>query len=91
VIERKALRVEVEVAEKQAVARWRRKAPKRWLWTALNLAIGLNVNAPTGVRKVRKSPLRASLAECLQAAVGMRREFQVARDLSKWPTRQASC
>src|SRR5437762_8379206 len=47
---------------------------------ALNLAIGINVNAPTGI--VESSdipPFTQSLAECLQTAVGLRPEFQVAR------------
>ncbi len=48
---------------------------------ALNLAIGLNVNAPTGVQEVSDTPpFMQSLAECLQTAVGLRREFQVARE-----------
>ncbi len=47
---------------------------------ALNLAIGLNVNAPTGVHESSDvAPFMQSLAECLQTAVGLRREFQVAR------------
>src|SRR5262249_28750915 len=47
---------------------------------ALNLAIGLNVNAATGVVEASDTPSFArSLAECLQTAVGQRREFQVAR------------
>jgi len=47
---------------------------------ALNLAIGLNVNAPTGVMETSDlPPFHQSLVECLQTAVGMRREFQVAR------------
>jgi outer membrane protein TolC len=47
---------------------------------ALNLAIGLNVNAPTDVRESSDIPIFAqSLTECLQIAVGQRREFQVAR------------
>jgi outer membrane protein TolC len=40
----------------------------------------LNVNAPTGVVEAADTPPFAqSLAECLQTAVGLRREFQVAR------------
>src|SRR4029077_6447174 len=47
---------------------------------ALNLAIGLNVNAQTGVVETSDvPPFTQSLAECLQTAVGLRREFQVAR------------
>ena len=48
---------------------------------ALNLAIGLNVNARTGVQESSDiPPFKQSLAECLQTAVGQRREFQVARE-----------
>jgi outer membrane protein TolC len=47
---------------------------------ALNLAIGLNVNAPTRVEDTSDVPLfHLSLADCLQTAVSERREFQVAR------------
>jgi outer membrane protein len=47
---------------------------------ALNLAIGLNVSAATGVVDTGDiPPFTLSLAECLQAAVTGRREFQVAR------------
>ena len=42
---------------------------------ALNSAIGLNVNAPTGVVETSDAPpFTQSLAECLQTAVGLRRE-----------------
>jgi outer membrane protein len=48
--------------------------------SALNLAIGLNVSAPTGVVDKEDIPqFTQSLAECLQTAVGGRREFRVAR------------
>ena len=47
---------------------------------ALNLAIGLNASAPTGVVDTTDvPPFPLGLAECLQAAVGGRRELQVAR------------
>jgi outer membrane protein TolC len=47
---------------------------------ALNLAIGLNVSAATGVVDTGDVPsFTWGLAECLQTAVGGRREFQVAR------------
>lgn len=47
---------------------------------ALNLAIGLNVSAATGVVDTREiPPLTEELADCLRAAVSSRREFQVAR------------
>jgi outer membrane protein len=48
---------------------------------ALNLAIGLNVSAPTQVADVgpgEPPPFRKTLAECLEEAVGQRREFAVA-------------
>jgi outer membrane protein TolC len=47
---------------------------------ALNLAIGLNVSAPTQVADVGpgEPPFRKTLAECLEEAVGQRREFAVA-------------
>ena len=48
---------------------------------ALNLAIGLNVSAPTTVVDTADvPPFALSLSDCLQAAVGGRREFQVARE-----------
>jgi outer membrane protein TolC len=48
---------------------------------ALNLAVGLNVNAPTRVVDTEDvPPLTRGLADCLQAAVGGRRELQVARE-----------
>jgi outer membrane protein len=47
---------------------------------ALNLAIGLNINVPTCLDEhLTVPPFPQSLAECLQTAVGQRREFQVAR------------
>lgn len=47
---------------------------------ALNLAIGLNVSAATGVMDTTETPpLTEELADCLRAAVGNRREFRVAR------------
>jgi HAE1 family hydrophobic/amphiphilic exporter-1 len=46
----------------------------------LNLAIGLNVNAPTDVLDTTDIPtVDTGLADCLQVAVGSRREFRVAR------------
>jgi outer membrane protein TolC len=46
----------------------------------LNLAIGINVSAATGVVDTAGvPPFGPSLADCLQTAVGARREFQVAR------------
>jgi hypothetical protein len=47
---------------------------------ALNLAIGLNVSAPTQiVDRTDEPPFALTLAECLQRAVDNRREFQVAQ------------
>jgi outer membrane protein len=47
---------------------------------ALNLAIGLNVGETTGVAETSDVPqFTMSLADCLQAAVDGRREFQVVR------------
>ena len=48
---------------------------------ALNLAIGVNVNAPTSPQESSAiPPFSQSLADCLQKAVEVRREFQVARE-----------
>src|SRR5205807_8744301 len=47
---------------------------------ALNLAVGLNVSAPTGVVDTADvPPFTPSLADCLRAAVSGRREFEVVR------------
>ncbi|HEX7450295.1 MAG TPA: TolC family protein [Pirellulales bacterium] len=47
---------------------------------ALNLAIGLNVSAATGIVDTTDAPpFDAELAECLRVAIDGRREFQVAR------------
>jgi outer membrane protein TolC len=75
----KRLRVEVQLAESQRLLDAAEGAEAVAV-AALNLAIGFNVNAPTGV--VESSdvpPFTQPLAECLQTAVGLRREFQVAR------------
>src|SRR5207249_4425799 len=72
----KRLRVEVQLAESQRLLDAAEGAEAVAV-AALNLAIGLNVNAPTGV--VERSEIPAftqSLAECLQRAVALRREFQ---------------
>jgi outer membrane protein TolC len=75
----KVLRVEVLLAESQRLLDASENAEAVAV-AALNLAIGLNVNAPTGVQESSQIPAFAqSLAECLQTAVGQRREFQVAR------------
>jgi outer membrane protein len=75
----KVLRVEVLLAESQRLLDAAEGAEAVAV-AALNLAIGLNVSAPTGVQEtVDVPPFTQSLAECLQTAVGLRREFQVAR------------
>jgi outer membrane protein TolC len=75
----KRLRVEVQLAESQRLLDASEGAEAVAV-AALNLAIGLNVNAPTGVVETSAvPPLTRSLAECLETAVGLRREFQVAR------------
>jgi outer membrane protein TolC len=75
----KRLRAEVELADSQRMLDAAEGAEAVAV-AALNLAIGLNVNAPTGVVETSDvPPFSQSLAECLQTAVGMRREFQVAR------------
>jgi outer membrane protein TolC len=76
----KRLRVEVQLAESQRLLDAAEGAEAVAL-AALNLAIGLNVNAPTGVvESADVPPFTQSLAQCLQTAVGQRREFQVARE-----------
>jgi len=73
------LRVEVQLAESQRLLDAAEGAEAVAV-AALNLAIGLNVNAPTGVVETSEvRPFSQSLAECLETAVGLRREFQVAR------------
>jgi outer membrane protein len=75
----KVLRVEVQLAESQRLLDAAEGA-EAVAMAALNLAIGLNVNAPIGVVETEDLPaFTQSLADCLQTAVGMRREFQVAR------------
>jgi outer membrane protein TolC len=75
----KRLRVEVQLAESQRLLDAAEGAEAVAV-AALNLAIGLNVNAPTDVMETSDvPPFTQSLAECLQTAVGLRREFQVAR------------
>jgi outer membrane protein TolC len=75
----KRLRVEVQLAESQRLLDAAEGAEAVAV-AALNLAIGLNVNAPTGVVETSDvPPFTQSLAESLQTAVGLRREFQVAR------------
>jgi outer membrane protein TolC len=74
----KRLRVEVLLAETQR-ALDAAEGAEAVAVAALNLAVGLNVNAPTNVVETADiPPFTQSLAECLQTAVAMRREFQVA-------------
>jgi outer membrane protein TolC len=78
-LKEKRLRVEVQLAESRRLLDAAEGAQAVAI-AALNLAIGLNVNAPTGVQENPDLPtFTQSLAECLQTAVGLRREFQVAR------------
>jgi outer membrane protein TolC len=75
----KRLRVEVQLAESQRLLDAAEGAEAVAV-AALNLAIGLNVNASTDVVEISDiPPFTQSLPECLQTAVGLRREFQVAR------------
>jgi outer membrane protein TolC len=75
----KRLRVEVQLSESRRLLDAAEGAEAVAV-AALNLAIGLNINAPTAVVEASAiPPFTQSLAECLQTAVGLRREFQVAR------------
>src|SRR5262249_2482008 len=75
----KVLRVEVQLAQSQQQLDAAEGAEVVAL-AALNLAVGLNVNAPTCVAETSDiPPFTQSLCDCLQTAVGRRREFQVAR------------
>ena len=74
----KVLRVEVLLAESLRLLDASENAEAVAV-AALNLAIGLNVNAPTGVQETSDIPaFTQSLGGCLQTAVSLRREFQVA-------------
>jgi outer membrane protein TolC len=76
----KTLRVEVQLAESQRLLDAAEGAEAVAV-AALNLAIGLNVNAPTSIQESADIPsFTQTLADCLQTAVGLRREFQVARE-----------
>jgi outer membrane protein TolC len=81
VIEReKVLRAEVALAQAQRALDITEEAEAVAV-AALNLAIGLNVSAATGVVDTGDIPaFTQSLTDCLQAAVAARREFQVARE-----------
>jgi outer membrane protein TolC len=80
VIEReKVLRAEVALAQAQRALDTAEEGEAVAV-AALNLAIGLNVSARTGVMDTGDvPPFTLSLADCLQMAVTGRREFQVAR------------
>lgn len=82
VVEReKRLRVEVQLAESQRKLD-AAEGTEEVAHAALNLAIGLDLHAPTEVEKHSDiPPFTPSLAECLETAVNRRREFQVARRL----------
>jgi len=75
----KVLRAEVQVAQSSRLLD-QTEGAEAIAVAALNLAIGLNVSAPTCI--VDSSdipPFTQSLPECLQLAVAQRREFEVAR------------
>src|SRR5260370_34837134 len=75
----KVLRVEVQLAESRRLLDAAEGA-EAVAMAALNLAIGLNVNAPTGVQESSAiPPFTHSLAQGWQPAVGLRTEFQAAR------------
>jgi outer membrane protein TolC len=80
VIEReKVLRAEVALAQAQRALDVAEEGEAIAV-AALNLAIGLNVSAATGVVDTGDvPPFTQSLADCLRVAVTGRREFQVAR------------
>ena len=80
VVEReKVLRAEVAQAQAQRILDVAEEAEAVAV-AALNLAIGLNVGSATGVVDTADvPPFTMSLSDCLQQAVGDRREFQVAR------------
>jgi outer membrane protein len=79
IVREKVLRAEVALAQAQRALDVAEEAEAVAV-AALNLAIGLNVSAPSGVVDTGGvPPFTQSLSECLQAAVAGRREFQVAR------------
>jgi outer membrane protein TolC len=80
VVEReKVLRAEVALAQAQRALDVAEEAEAIAV-AALNLAIGLNVSAPTCVADTADiPPFTLCLADCMQAAVNGRREFQVVR------------
>jgi outer membrane protein TolC len=79
VVREKVLRAQVALAQARR-ARDVTEEAQAVAVAALNLAIGLNVSAATGVVDATDIPaFTLGLADCLQTAVGSRREFQVAR------------
>jgi len=75
----KRLRVEVQLSEMRRLLDAAEGAEAIAI-AALNLAIGLNVSAQTAVVESADIPaFNQSLGDCLQTAIGQRREFQVAR------------
>ncbi len=79
VLRENVLRAEVELAQARRMLD-AAEAASAVAGSSLNLAIGLNVSAPPTVEDVADSPpFHRSLADCLQTAVGRRRELRVAR------------
>jgi outer membrane protein TolC len=76
----KVLRAEVELAKTRRALDLAEEAESVAV-AALNLAIGLNVSAPTQVAEAPPDtpPFDKGLAECLQTAVSQRRELGVAQ------------
>ncbi len=75
----KRLRIEVQLADSQRSLDAAEGAEAVAV-AALNLAIGLNVNAATNVVETSDiPPFTQTLVDCLQTAVSQRREFGVAR------------
>ena len=75
----KRLRVEVQLAQNLRMLD-ETEGAEAIATAALNLAVGLNVNAPTDVQENSDiPPFVRSLAECLTTAVAERREFKVAQ------------
>ena len=79
VLRENVLRAEVELAQAQHGLD-SAEAASGVAGASLNLAVGLNVSAPTVVEDVTDTPpFNRSLADCLQTAVSRRRELRVAR------------
>ena len=79
VLRENVLRAEVELAQARHMLD-AAEAASGVAGASLNLAVGLNVSAPTVVEDVTDMPpFNRSLADCLQTAVSRRRELRVAR------------